>query len=273
MHSLRYARERSQGRKAGVRVGPPAQIIEHADVKRMLLAQKAYVEGALALCLFCARLVDQVDDEDAGALLGLLTPVAKTWSSEYGLAANDLAIQIHGGYGYTSDFDVEQLYRDNRLNPIHEGTTGIQAMDLLGRKILRDTGAALAVATARIASSCDRAQSHEALIPHTRALLAAWRQINETIDVLRSTDPARALDNATPFLSAFGHAIVAWLWLEQAIAAAEAVSTGAVPLTFAQGKQRACRYFFESELPKVDVWLQAVRSRSDVAAGATIEEF
>src|SRR5205814_2094607 len=103
-------------------------IIEHPDVRRMLLQQKAYVEGALALCLYCARLVDaaQTGPEDA-ALLGLLTPIAKTWPSEYGLAANDIAIQIHGGYGYTRDFDVEQLWRDNRLNPIHEGTTGIQA--------------------------------------------------------------------------------------------------------------------------------------------------
>src|SRR6202011_4385915 len=108
-HALQYARERQQGRPIGTRDGAPIAIIGHADVKRMLLAQKAYVEGALALCLYCAKLIDERDDAEAQALIGLLTPVAKTWPSEYGIAANDLAIQVHGGYGYTRDFDVEQL--------------------------------------------------------------------------------------------------------------------------------------------------------------------
>lgn len=273
MHALHYARERRQGRLTGVRAGPPVAIIEHVDVKRMLLAQKTYAEGSLALCLFCAHLVDRADDERAATLLGLLTPVAKTWSSEYGLVANDLAIQIHGGYGYTRDFDVEQLYRDNRLNPIHEGTTGIQALDLLGRKILRGGGAPLETVTARIKSCCDRARSHPALEPYTHALSAAWRTIITTVDALRSIDAVRALDNATPFLSAFGHTIVAWLWLEQATAADQAASTGRVTRSFAQGKQRACRYFFECELPRVYVWLKAVTSCSDVAAGASLDEF
>ena len=132
---------------------PPQPIITHADVRRMLLTQKAYAEGALALVLYCARLVDEEQSPQtknsaptSAACSGLLTPVAKSWPSEFGLAANDLAIQIHGGYGYTRDFDVEQVYRDNRLNPIHEGTHGIQAIDLVGRKILRDGGARLGVA-------------------------------------------------------------------------------------------------------------------------------
>ena len=273
MHALHYARERRQGRATGVRTGAPVAIIEHADVKRMLLAQKAFAEGALALCLFCAHLVDQTHDASAGALLELLTPVAKTWSSEFGLVANDLAIQIHGGYGYTRDFDVEQLYRDNRLNPIHEGTTGIQALDLLGRKILRGDSAALEIATAKITSCCDQARSRPELGLHADALTVAWQAVNTTINVLRSTDSARALDNATPFLSAFGHTVVAWLWLEQALAADRAVSTGRVTRRFAQGKHRACRYFFECELPRVHVWLHAVTSRSDVAAGASIDDF
>src|SRR5262249_38233679 len=139
-HAVQYAFERRQGRAPGASAGPPALLVEHADVRHMLLAQKAFAEGALALCLYCAKLVDQPDDPEAHALRGLLTPVAKTWSSEHGLAANDLAIQVHGGYGYTRDFPVELIYRDNRLNPIHEGTTGIQAIDLLGRKILRYDG-------------------------------------------------------------------------------------------------------------------------------------
>jgi alkylation response protein AidB-like acyl-CoA dehydrogenase len=134
-----------RGRNADL---PQVPIIMHPDVRRMLLTQKVYAEGALALVLYCARLVDEaahaVSDSvprDAAALLELLTPVAKSWPSEFGLAANDLAIQIHGGYGYTRDFDVEQIYRDIRRNPIHEGTHGIQAIDLVVRKILRDGGA------------------------------------------------------------------------------------------------------------------------------------
>ena len=117
----------------------------------MLLAQKSYVEGALALALYCARLVDlqhtaESDDErdETTLLLDILTPIAKSWPSQWCLAANDLAIQVHGGYGYTREYDVEQHYRDNRLNPIHEGTHGIQSLDLLGRKVTQRGGASLA---------------------------------------------------------------------------------------------------------------------------------
>jgi alkylation response protein AidB-like acyl-CoA dehydrogenase len=154
--SLDYAKNRPQGRPMGPAgkdaAQPQIRIIEHADVKRMLLAQKAYCEGALALELYCARLVDEQHTGDAGAaddarlLLEVLTPIAKSWPSEWCLEANSLAIQIHGGYGYTRDFPVEQYWRDNRLNMIHEGTHGIQGMDLLGRKVLMEEGRGLQAA-------------------------------------------------------------------------------------------------------------------------------
>nr|MCU0966196.1 acyl-CoA dehydrogenase family protein [Burkholderiaceae bacterium] len=150
--SLDYARQRPQGRHMATSgkdaTQPQVPIIEHADVKRMLLAQKSYAEGGLALELYCARLVDELHtgDErsarDAGLLLEVLTPIAKSWPSEWCLEANSLAIQVHGGYGYTRDFPVEQYWRDNRLNMIHEGTHGIQALDLLGRKVVMQDGAA-----------------------------------------------------------------------------------------------------------------------------------
>ena len=148
LHALEYARGRPQGRPIGPAGKDPAQpqvpIIQHADVKRMLLAQKAYAEGALALTLYCSRLID---DQTAGRdrrrdaprrtlLLDILTPIAKSWPSQWCLEGNALAIQVHGGYGYTRDYMVEQFYRDNRLNSIHEGTHGIQALDLLGRKVV-----------------------------------------------------------------------------------------------------------------------------------------
>ena len=153
LHALAYARERPQGRSPAGKDPPEPQvrIIEHADVRRMLLAQKAYVEGGLALCLYAARLVDDqhtgADASRRGArpqlLLEILTPIVKSWPSQYCLEANSLAIQVHGGYGYTREYPVEQFYRDNRLNPIHEGTHGIQALDLLGRKAGMQDGAAL----------------------------------------------------------------------------------------------------------------------------------
>src|SRR3954471_14054800 len=166
LHALAYARERPQGRLPGGKNAqmPPIKIIQHADVRRMLLAQKAYVEGALALCLYCSFLVDEsntAEEEksrrDAQLLLDILTPIAKAWPSQYCLEANSLAIQVLGGYGYTREYPVEQFYRDNRLNPIHEGTHGIQALDLLGRKTTMQGGAGLVLLAETIEATCDRA--------------------------------------------------------------------------------------------------------------------
>jgi alkylation response protein AidB-like acyl-CoA dehydrogenase len=265
--AVAYARERLQGRPVGQRSGAPVAIIEHADVRRMLLQQKCYVEGALALCLYCARLVDTAEDAGNTALLGLLTPIAKTWPSEYGLAANDIAIQIHGGYGYTRDFDVEQLWRDNRLNPIHEGTTGIQAIDLVGRKILSD-GSGLPVLGRRIMQAVEAASATPGLERLASALSATWLSVSDTIEVLRGGERSRAFDNATPFLWALGHVVVAWLWLEQAAVAAALVQSNPADRDFVDGKLRACRFFFECELPKAEQLLSFVASRSDVASGA-----
>jgi alkylation response protein AidB-like acyl-CoA dehydrogenase len=285
MLAKQYASERTQGRtlEAKARVEtPPVAIIAHADVKRMLLAQKAYAEGALALVLYAGRLVDEertapdeADRRHAGALLGLLTPVVKTWPSEYGLAANDLAIQVHGGYGYTRDFDVEQLYRDNRLNPIHEGTTGIQALDLLGRKILREKAATLSHFRALIEATAADAEAFVEIAGFAPSLRAAWSRIDVVIgDFLKLNDDAAALAQATPFLSAFGHAVVAWIWLDQARAAARGAREAASPdQAFYAGKIRACRFFFEAELPKVATWLEYVSALSDVASGMKMEEF
>ncbi len=249
-HSLTYARERLQGRPAAGRgrnaAVPQVPIITHADVRRMLLTQKVYAEGALALVLYCARLVDQAanaalatEKAEADALLGLLTPVAKSWPAEFGLVANELAIQIHGGYGYTRDFDVEQVYRDNRLNPIHEGTHGIQAIDLLGRKILRDDGAALALLGRRIALTIARARDNDDLTIDGAALEHAWIDVLDVVASLRHETSDKALHNASIFLSAFGHVVVTWLWLDQAVAATESNAHARQP--------RACLPLFRIE--------------------------
>jgi hypothetical protein len=273
--AVRYAGDRTQGRTLDSpgSDGAPIAIINHPDIQRMLLTQKCYAEGALAIVLYCAALVDrEAEDPRAAKLLALLTPIAKTWPAEWGLVANDLAIQVHGGYGYTRDFDVEQLYRDNRLNPIHEGTTGIQALDLLGRKILRSDDDGLHVLGERIGETIRRAAAEPQLLSFAKALEESWALLGGTIDILRTTTRSRALANATSFLFGFGHTVIAWLWLDQALlCTAEAVE--GEDDAFYAGKRRACRFFYAMELPKTGAWLAAVGALSDVAIAVPREEF
>jgi len=270
LHALDYARTRTQGRPLDHRdpASPPVPIIEHPDVRRMLLAQKSYVEGGLALVLYCARLLDEAqvaagepERRAVTGLLDLLTPVAKSWPSEWCLRANDLAIQVHGGYGYTRDFPVEQLYRDNRLNPIHEGTHGIQALDLLGRKVPQHDGAHVVELARRVRETTDRARA--ATGPHAGRLADHAEALDRAVDAatraargaLGAGSRAEALANASYYLTAFGHVVVAWLWLEQELAALE--HDGA----FYDGKRAAARYFFAHELPAVHHWFDLVAAR------------
>jgi alkylation response protein AidB-like acyl-CoA dehydrogenase len=262
--SLDYARQRPQGRPVtgGGKDATQAQvpIIQHADVKRMLLAQKAYVEGGLALALYCARLVDELHTgeeaaaKEAGTLLEVLTPIAKSWPSEWCLEANSLAIQVHGGYGYTRDFAVEQHWRDNRLNMIHEGTHGIQALDLLGRKVVMNGGAGFKLLASRMRHTAERATAVAELAVQSAQLNDALQRLTAATQAAWSTGvPEEALANATPYLQAFGHVVLAWLWLDVALAAQGS------PLQ--PGKMTAMRYFFAYELPKIDAWLGVVASR------------
>ncbi len=271
--SLEYARTRPQGRPVGPAGKDPAQpqvrIIEHADVKRMLLAQKSLCEGGLALELYCARLVDEQHTgdppaaDDARLLLEVLTPIAKSWPSEWCLEANSLAIQVHGGYGYTRDFPVEQYWRDNRLNMIHEGTHGIQAADLLGRKVLMEGGKGLVLVAQRVQATIATARAHASLADHAAALAAALAQVQEATQAAWSTgNPAEALANAVPYMQAFGHMVVAWLWLDVA-AAVLAAGRDDAP---SQGRLYAARYFFRYELPKIGAWLQVAASRDPTCA-------
>jgi butyryl-CoA dehydrogenase len=247
LKSLQYAKERLQGRAPGA-AGTPVPIAEHADVKRMLLAQKSYVEGALALLLYCSRLVDEektaetADERDAAhLLLDVLTPIAKSWPSQWCLAANDLAIQVHGGYGYTRDYDVEQHYRDNRLNPIHEGTHGIQGQDLLGRKVVMQGGAGLLALVGAINETVARAGDHE----YAAALEANVDRIVEVTQAIWAPgDPVLGLANASLYLEAVGHTVIAWMWLEQLLAVGEEQGD------FYDGKRAAAAYFFRYELPR-----------------------
>ena len=260
LKSLQYARERPQGRPlAGKDPSvPQVPIVQHADVKRMLLAQKSYVEGALALNLYCGRLVDEQktgetpeERDRAHLLLDVLTPIAKSWPSQWCLEANSLAIQVHGGYGYTREYDVEQLYRDNRLNPIHEGTHGIQGLDLLGRKVVMNGGAGLTLLASTIGDTVARAGD----LPEAAQLQAAVDRVVEVTATLWGTgDPELALANSSVYLEAVGHVVIAWIWLEQLLAAAD--GTG----DFYDGKRAAARYFFRYELPRTGPQLDLLAS-------------
>ncbi|MGY1630081.1 acyl-CoA dehydrogenase [Geodermatophilus sp. SYSU D01186] len=267
LHALAYARTRTQGRPPTDRGGPgggmapPVPIVAHTDVRRMLLAAKSYAEGGLALALYCARLVDEEqtgatpeDRARAHLLLEVLTPIAKSWPSQWGPVADDLAIQVHGGYGYTRDYPVEQFYRDNRLNPIHEGTAGIQGLDLLGRKVVMQGGAGLALLGETIGATTARAAGTEWAGFASDLDAAVARLGSVTATLWGAGDPAVTLANATVYLEAAGHVVVAWLWLEQALATREETSD------FHQGKRAAARWFHRYELPKVAVQLDLLES-------------
>ena len=257
---------------------PQVRIIEHADVRRMLLAQKSYCEGALALELYCARLVDEQHTaqpqaaDDARALLEVLTPIAKSWPSEWCLEANSLAIQVLGGYGYTRDFPVEQYWRDNRLNMIHEGTHGIQATDLLGRKVLMEGGRGMALLAARIHVTIEKARQQAAHSDHANALGMALKQVSAATQAAWATgNPQEALANAVPYMQAFGHTVLAWIWLDVAVVSIGQNATDSIASR--AGIQGATAYFYAYELPKITAWLAVVESRNLLCANLPEEAF
>jgi alkylation response protein AidB-like acyl-CoA dehydrogenase len=266
LESLDYARTRTQGRPPANRRAESQQIpiIEHADVRRMLLRQKAIVEGGLALLAttslhadLAAHAVEEETRRRSALLVDLLTPIAKSFPAEWGFESNTLALQIHGGYGYSSEYAVEGWLRDQKLNSLHEGTTGIQSLDLLGRKVVADGGRALgifadevgaAIGRARVAGFdvelCDRMTSSIGVVGATTQTLAA-RGLSGDFDgmLLHSAD----------FLAMFSIVAVAWQWILQAAVATEALAADSIPRDFYEGKLAACRYWLSTELPRADV--------------------
>ncbi|MGJ0120316.1 acyl-CoA dehydrogenase [Williamsia sp. MIQD14] len=252
--SLEYAKVRTQGRPLDNKdpSSPAIPIIDHADVRRMLLAQKSYVEGALALGLYASKLVDEEQTtegetrDNAHLLLEVLTPIVKSWPSQWCLEANSLAIQVHGGYGYTKEFDVEQFYRDNRLNPIHEGAHGIHGLDLLGRKVVMNGGKGLQLLVGAITETVDRgtAAGGPAAEYATQLKAAADRLAEVTVALWSAGDVSVSLANSTVYLEAAGHVVISWIWLEQLLAVADKAGD------FYDGKRAAAQYFFRYELPK-----------------------
>jgi len=263
--SLAYARTRPQGRTPGAKSAnlPQVPLVEHADIRRMLLAQKSYAEGALGLTLYCARLLDEQESapdpherDRAALLLDVLTPIAKSWPSQWCLRGTSLAIQVHGGYGYTRDYDVEQHYRDSRLNPIHEGTHGIQAIDLLGRKTSMRDGAGLDLLDEKIRRTIAAASSLTTEVAdHAADLDRARARLVEVTRVLHAhPEPATRLANASIYLEAAGHIVLGWIWLQQLVALGDRDDD------FARGKRSTARYFRFYELPRVAPQLDLLAS-------------
>nr|WP_256959032.1 MULTISPECIES: acyl-CoA dehydrogenase [Pseudomonas] len=287
LYSLEYARQRPQGRLPDNKDphSSAVPIIQHTDVKRMLLAQKAYVEGAFDLGLYAARLFDDTQtgsDEsarnEAQELLDLLTPIVKSWPSAFCLKANELAIQILGGHGYTREYPVEQYYRDNRLNPIHEGTEGIQSLDLLGRKLAQNNGAGLKQLLRRIAATGERASHHPNLDPLRQPLEQLVNRLQGvTLTLLGDLAQGKvtgALANSALYLKAFGHCVIGWRWLEQAVhAELGLLKADAGERDFYLGKLQAARYFLTWEVPGCHNELALLEARDNTCLAMQDEWF
>ncbi|MFH1034656.1 MAG: acyl-CoA dehydrogenase [Pseudomonadota bacterium] len=262
--SLKYAQERPQGRPVEAKdpLQPPVPIIQHADVKRLLLFQRGVVEGSLALLLQASRYADLAEHgqdhekERAHLLLELLTPIAKSYPAEMGIAATSAGLQVLGGYGYTDEFSAEQYFRDMRIHAIHEGTTGIQAMDLLGRKVTMQGGKAFETFIQEVGQTLEAAGLSPELTPYAarlRQVLDALRDLTAAkLALARQGQMAVFLADATLYLELFGLVAIAWQWLKQGLVAQQglAASQGPGEAAFYRGKLETLRYFFHYELPK-----------------------
>lgn len=264
--ALEYTGMRKQGRKASEKdpAQPPVPIIEHADVKRMLLFQRAVTEGSLCLLLQCSQYVDlqkistNDEKEKYSLLLDLLTPVAKTYPSEMGILSISQGLQCFGGSGYCDDYPLEQYYRDARIHPIHEGTTGIHGIDLLGRKVIMHNGKAFELYLAEVQKIIEGAKKISTLEPYAQQLSEALEKLklvtSHLMVVLQDKGTELFLSDATLYVDLFGIISIAWQWLRQAISIQEAFKTelSKPKNSFYQGKFYTFRYFFSYELPKIE---------------------
>jgi len=264
--ALTYAKERPQSRRLNEKSqldSPQTTIINHPDVRRMLLAQKAIVEGSLSILLECSRLADLVkvlegeEKEAAHLLLELLTPIAKTYPSEAGVQSVSLSMQTLGGYGFTEDFPVEQLYRDIRITPIYEGTTGIQSQDLLGRKVPMHQGKAMQLLAREVGKIIAEAATYDDLKPYADLLAEEGKRLQQVtmhlLQFAQQGDIERFLADATLYMELFSLNVIGWQWLKQAVVARQALLTQnpqGDELAFYEGKLLTMKYFFHYELPR-----------------------
>ncbi|CAN5143101.1 acyl-CoA dehydrogenase [soil metagenome] len=265
--SLQYANERPQGRLVSEKdpMRPPTMIVNHPDVQRMLLTQKAITEGALSLAMECNRQYDLThspDDEvshNSWLMLEILTPIVKTYSSEQGSRSAALAIQTLGGYGFTTDFPVQQYYRDLKIMSLYEGTTGIQSLDLLGRKVSMEKGKALQLLLTAVNEIVSKASSYAPLQSYAKALADEVTRIQTVLGHIGKLAAAgsidRSLSDATVFMEMISYTVIGWQWLKQAIVAQTQLQSGDTSkqtTEFYEGKLHTMKFFFRYELPHAE---------------------
>lgn len=272
-----YATSRTQGKaldRANQSEGQPDALVCHADVRRMLLTQQVFAEGGRALCHHCALLLDTVNaggeqGKLAEKMLGMLTPIAKAFLTETGLESASLAIQVHGGHGFIRDNGVEQSYRDGRIATLYEGTTGIQALDLLGRKVLGDQGQTLLAFTQDIRHLCEIINQDTAATAQVKAWaqqllpwVTAWPELVQQIGVKAMDNREEVGAAAYDFLMYSGYVCLAYFWLRTAHAVSEAGQDFA-PI-FLASKQTAAAFYFARILPRAHAHQAAMSSGREV---------
>lgn len=285
--ALEYSKERLQGRKITSKdpLQPQIPIIQHADIKRMLLFQRAIVEGSISLGVHCAKLADLAqisqgeEKEKCELLLDLLTPVAKSYPSEMGIQSVSQGVQILGGYGYCDEFPLEQYYRDARIHPIHEGTTGIQGMDLLGRKVVMKNGKALMVYLAEVGKTIEKGRAVKELKVFADQIEEALTLLKELTQHLTGIairgDIELFLADATLYLEFFSIVCMAWQWLIQALVARAALdkNPSETETNFYQGKLHVAMYFFNYELPKIEGLARRLKNSDGLTVSMKEEYF
>ncbi|MBK8698813.1 MAG: acyl-CoA dehydrogenase [Saprospiraceae bacterium] len=287
--SLQYANERPQGRRmeSNGRKNPnqePALIIEHADVRRMLLKQKSIVEGAVSLLIETAKYADFYmagegeEKKENQLLLELLTPMAKTFPSERGKEAIDNGLQVLGGYGFCTDFILQQYYRDVRIMSLYEGTTGIQSLDLLGRKITMENGKALQLLMAKIKQTMAEAETYDELKPYVKKLEAGLADVQtvlaKLVPLAMSGEYELFLADATIFMDLASTVVIGYQWLKMGTAAKKALvtGTGSFDQNFYESKLHTMKYYFKYELPRTKACLDTLMNEEELTIVREEEE-
>jgi alkylation response protein AidB-like acyl-CoA dehydrogenase len=272
--SVAYAFERLQGRSARgaqEKDKPADPIIVHPDVRRMILAQKATTEAQRLLCFYAYLLIDREDrspDEAerkrAAELVALLVPIVKSLLTDTAVENASLAVQLHGGAGYIRETGVEQYLRDAKIACIYEGTNGIQALDLLGRKVLGTGGTSVKLMIDEVARSLAGgvAADLQPWAARVQALMVQWGELTKLVAERAAKDPEELGAAATDYLNFAGYALMAWCWLRMANVSRRALDGGASERGFYEGKLAAARFYFDRLLPRADAFAAAVRAGS-----------
>ena len=276
-----YAKQRRQGRRPGAAAGTASAIIDHPDVRRMLLTQKASIEALRSLVYLVAESIDIAEEHPDPAerearreLVDLLIPVTKAWGTDLGVELSSLALQVHGGAGYIEETGAAQHYRDARIAPIYEGTNGIQAIDLVTRKLTMRGGAAIADFLARLdATDAALDAAGEPLASIRANLSTAVTTLRAATDYLSHANLDAALAGATPYLRMFGTVAGGWLMARQAIAASGHLVAGPADAAFLQAKLVTARFYCEQLLPKSSGLLAAVTAGSRDLLTLDAEQF